>query len=347
MRLAGSSVSGKYFRQLGQEFGSPRIPPYTLRTFPENLLNPRMDPCAYPELDRRAGLGVAGVNKMEDANDFHRQWWLDSFIGATPAGRTDLRTTSGGLSEAPQTTSEPQSQALAPFSSGEGSLKPTHAAQTSPDSDTSPSSAQSSAPMKLPAWLSVFPGSKDPVNTNAVGVADISYTAPASTDEVINFYREGLNKSGVAIHIGFNGVGTTIEASLNDESCVIRIADANAGTTVGVKCARKQIVRPTYAAAPVAPPPPLPPGVHRVEYAISGAAGVVGLTYRNASGGTEQNDVGLPASMSFYAASGQFVYLSAQNKTASGDVRRSLEGSPSMGGFRAGDFIDSVWHCKR
>jgi hypothetical protein len=61
------------------------------------------------------------------------------------------------------------------------------------------------------------------------------------------------------------------------------------------------------------------PGLHRVQYSLSGSAEV---TYRNPSGGTEQRDVNLPATtMSFNARSGQFVYFSAQNKGAAGTVR--------------------------
>jgi hypothetical protein len=64
----------------------------------------------------------------------------------------------------------------------------------------------------------------------------------------------------------------------------------------------------------------LPAGVHRIEYRLDGSARTVGATYRNATGGTEQKDVGLPAGMTFFAATGSFAYVSAQNQGDSGEV---------------------------
>ncbi len=68
-------ISGKYFKQLGEEFGTQN-PVYTIRTFTENLLRPDGSR-AYPTWT--GGLiGVAG-KQIEDFNDFHRQWWLLDF----------------------------------------------------------------------------------------------------------------------------------------------------------------------------------------------------------------------------------------------------------------------------
>ncbi|HZW05336.1 MAG TPA: hypothetical protein VFF58_00370 [Candidatus Nitrosotalea sp.] len=308
-------ISGQYFKQLGEEFGAQN-PVYTIRTFPGNLM--RLDGSrAYPSW---AGglIGVLG-KQMEDANDFHRQWWLDDLASAV--GRPILQTTSSTSSlEATQRSSEPRSQASS-LPLGQGSPKP---GQYDSGTAPTPSSVPSSVRMQFPVWLAVFPQSRDQINASAIGAATVSYTAPASSDSVINFYRETLTKRGAAIHVAFNGVGTTIEGSLDNESCVIRVTDIDAGTTnVRAQCANGQI-DPTSIAPPPAPPPHLPPGVHRVEYAIRGSARAVGLTYRNATGGSEQNDTRLPAALSFYAASGQFVYLSAQNKTNSGDVHVSI-----------------------
>jgi hypothetical protein len=138
----------------------------------------------------------------------------------------------------------------------------------------------------------------------------------------VKFYREELSNGGAAIQVAFDGIGTTIQASRDNESCVIRVAEASAGASVSAKCSNEEASRS-------APPPPvamptLPPGAHLVEYFITGSAAAVGLTYQNASGGTEQNVVGLPSSMSFYSRPGRVVYLSAQNKTNSGDVHVSI-----------------------
>jgi hypothetical protein len=67
-----------------------------------------------------------------------------------------------------------------------------------------------------------------------------------------------------------------------------------------------------------------PPTAHHVEYLVNGSAQSAGLTYRNRTGGTEQNDTALPATMSFDAPGGSFVYLSAQNKTGSGTVHVAI-----------------------
>jgi hypothetical protein len=57
-----------------------------------------------------------------------------------------------------------------------------------------------------------------------------------------------------------------------------------------------------------------------VVYSISGTAFEVSLTYRNASGATEQIDVIAAWSLKFEAKPGQFLYLSAQKKGERGSV---------------------------
>ena len=309
-------ITGKYFKQLGEEFGTQN-PVFTIRTFPENVM--KLDGFrAYPSWT--GGL-IGVVNKqMEDSNDFHRQWWLSDFVAGAAASQADLKATPALLPDAAQIQSQPQPKTTAPPVPGSPEPAPN---DQSTSHRISLSPAPSNVPMQLPAWLEIFPGSRNQVSSNKVGSADISYSAHASPDEVTSFYRAGLTRSGVAIQASFNGVGTTIQASLDTISCVIRITDEDPGTSVKVKCANGEVGSSAYAAAPPASPP-LPPGVHRIEYSISGSARVVGLTYRNATGGTEQNEVRVPGSLSFYAATGQFVYISAQNKSDSGDVQVSI-----------------------
>jgi hypothetical protein len=63
------------------------------------------------------------------------------------------------------------------------------------------------------------------------------------------------------------------------------------------------------------------PRIVGVEYEVTGSARAVSLTYENASGGTEQIDgVTLPWRLTLEARTGQFLYISAQNKGESGDV---------------------------
>lgn len=65
-----------------------------------------------------------------------------------------------------------------------------------------------------------------------------------------------------------------------------------------------------------------PPGEewHQVRYAVEGG-GLAFLTYRNASGGTEQMTVDLPWKLKFQAVTGDFLYVSAQKQP----IRRRRE----------------------
>jgi len=303
-------IRGEYFRQLGIEFGTQN-PIYTIRTFPEHMT--KLDgSAAYPTWTG-GWLGVSG-KQMEDFSDFHRQWWLDA--SAAGLRQSDARGTAASV-QAPSI-----SLVDIRVSSVEASAKVAPDRQNIPPVETSRSSTESSVPMQLPTWLSIFPGAKGQVNTSMAGAANVSYTAPASAEEVVKFYREQLSNKGSAIPVSFDGIGTTIQTSRDNENCVIRVAEASSGATVSAKCANEQASR----SAPALPAamPVLPPGAHLVEYSITGSAPAVGLTYQNASGGTEQNVVGLPSSMSFYSLAGRFVYLSAQNKTNSGEVHVSI-----------------------
>ncbi|MFX0201097.1 MAG: hypothetical protein ACFFCW_33680 [Candidatus Hodarchaeota archaeon] len=66
-------ISGDYFQKLGKEYSSQN-PIYTVRTFPENLMNPDGSR-AYSGWTG----GLFGVlrGQVEDFNDFHRKWYLE------------------------------------------------------------------------------------------------------------------------------------------------------------------------------------------------------------------------------------------------------------------------------
>lgn len=62
-----------------------------------------------------------------------------------------------------------------------------------------------------------------------------------------------------------------------------------------------------------------------IEYRVTGTAGSVSLTYKNEDGGTEQQSgIQPPWTHSFTAAEGDFLYISAQNQTATGTVTASI-----------------------
>lgn len=66
-------IKGDYFQTLGKEY-SWQNPVYTMRIFPENLINPDGSR-SYPEWTG-GWLGVA-LKQMKDFNDFHKKWYLE------------------------------------------------------------------------------------------------------------------------------------------------------------------------------------------------------------------------------------------------------------------------------
>lgn len=313
-------IDGRYFKELGEEFGTQN-PVYTMRTFPENLSKPDGSR-AYPTWN--GGLiGVVG-KQTEDFNDFHRQWWMQDVVAMAAAS--------------PNPQLQPVSVPSAPVSSPSAAL-PGSRIVSLPSGEnigkgapvdsavTDLTSSSQGEPLDLPGWLGAFPRSVHHDKIASRTEVAVGYTAPDSASAVIDFYKDQFRKGEVTSSASFDGIGTAIRASATGQTCVLRISDADAGTNVNVKCAPSQAT-PAPAISPQ--PARLPPGVHLVEYSISGSAEGAGLTYRNATGGTEQNEVSLPQTFRFYAASGSFVYLSAQNKTNTGYVHVSItvDGSP-------------------
>lgn len=62
----------------------------------------------------------------------------------------------------------------------------------------------------------------------------------------------------------------------------------------------------------------------RVTYTVTGTAGVVGVTYSNAQGGTEQTRVTVPWATDFIGDADKFLYFSAQNRGETGSVVVSI-----------------------
>ena len=160
-----------------------------------------------------------------------------------------------------------------------------------------------------------------------------------------------------------------------DRFCKVELSRPVAGTDVDIECSNTHHSEVVAAVARVAqqaqsssvvsisppasgqPPAPAPakadvrPGTHQVEYTIDGTARAAGLTYRNAGGGTEQNDVALPATLSFRTVAGAFVYISAQKKGEEGTVhvairvdgilmRQSISSSPYGIASASGRVVD-------
>lgn len=66
-------LKGSYFQELGKEYETQN-PVYTMRTFPENLMDMKGQ-SAYSEWSG----GLLGVlnKQMEDFNDFNKKWYLE------------------------------------------------------------------------------------------------------------------------------------------------------------------------------------------------------------------------------------------------------------------------------
>lgn len=74
-------ITGEYFQKLGREFGTENAV-YTIRTFPEHLVNPDGSR-AYPS---RTGGMLAVLNaEMNDVNDFHKKWYVTDLLSGMPA----------------------------------------------------------------------------------------------------------------------------------------------------------------------------------------------------------------------------------------------------------------------
>jgi hypothetical protein len=76
------------------------------------------------------------------------------------------------------------------------------------------------------------------------------------------------------------------------------------------------------------PPSPievlLAAGLHQVQYKVEGSAYKASLTYRNATGGTDQITVKPPWVLTFAGQPGQFAYLSAQNTEDWGSIECTI-----------------------
>lgn len=98
---------------------------------------------------------------------------------------------------------------------------------------------------------------------------------------------------------------------------------------------------------------PAPSAPAEVIYRIGGAKYAdrveASLTYRNATGGTEQKNVTVPWETSFTALPGQFLYLSAQNTGSRGAVTcdilvngQSIQSARAEGGYKIATCSGSV-----
>lgn len=80
-------IDGNYFKKLGDEY-SWQNPVYSIRTFPENLLN-QDGTDAYSKWTGGL-LGVLG-KQLEDFTDFHKKWYLNDMVKNREIKENDIK----------------------------------------------------------------------------------------------------------------------------------------------------------------------------------------------------------------------------------------------------------------
>ncbi len=206
----------------------------------------------------------------------------------------------------------------------------------------------------LPGWLSNFPQTTALSETRLPDSVRVFYETIAPMAAVITHYQEQLRKAQIASTTTDYGTGKTISARTTGVSCDARVIAVDGGSRVWVVCtpgndgkqpapaskgkesciarifgddggpreivANCQPEEPKGASLPPIGFRPADPSAdqHQVEYSIAGSASEVGVTARNATGGTEQYEASVPYRSTLYVGGGAFVYLSAQNKVRTG-----------------------------
>jgi len=104
------------------------------------------------------------------------------------------------------------------------------------------------------------------------------------------------------------------------DSTKAAVLDQTSAPTAFLPTARRST--PKANAVVTATPTSITPRTgHQIQYKVEGSyTKIASLTYRNATGGTDQITVALPWTLTFTALPGQFVYLSAQNKQDYGSI---------------------------
>jgi hypothetical protein len=191
--------------------------------------------------------------------------------------------------------------------------------------------------LSLPEWLRALPEARDITTSLSDSSIDASYVVPLAPASVVSRYEEDWRQAGITFEANGDGMGTSLRASDETTACVTRVTEANAGSRVRITCApnpRTSAAVPIFRAEPVTPHVAAPSIIGngnntaadnaplKVEYTVIGPQGSrVSITFRNASGETEQRDVPAYFDLTLYATRGTFLYLSAQKKSQVGVVQ--------------------------
>lgn len=180
--------------------------------------------------------------------------------------------------------------------------------------------------LRLPGWFTLFEPEGQKIDEQTSDKVRASYDAEATFGSVVGYYETSLHEAGVHFLEEGDGHGTTFEVNSGGIVCKLEIGN-QAKPHVEMACANTEASKigepkPGEPDAPIIGSDPQP-GMHRIEYIVDGTAPAAGLTYQN-SGGTMQRDAALPARFAFDAASGAFLYISAQRKDGEGTVRVAI-----------------------
>ena len=171
--------------------------------------------------------------------------------------------------------------------------------------------------MRVPRWLPLVEPERQKIEKQNSETVVVSYDSDAKFDSLIG-QLETIFRGEVGRDFTESGDAKGALFLVNGAGAFCAVRVLNQGTPhVRIEC---------IPAKPkdIPKPEPLPVGVHQVEYVVDGDCGAAALTYRNAGGGTEQREFDLPATLSFRATPGAFLYIAAQKKGTAGVVRARI-----------------------
>jgi len=92
----------------------------------------------------------------------------------------------------------------------------------------------------LPDWLIPYPGAAG-ATTVSSALVESSYSAKAKPEDLSEHYAKLFSANGVTFAANFDGLGTSIRASLPECELLIKVRESSSGTGVKVSCASKEL----------------------------------------------------------------------------------------------------------
>jgi hypothetical protein len=102
-------------------------------------------------------------------------------------------------------------------------------------------------PPKLPSWLQPYAGATPKTETSE-HLTESFYTAEATTQQVLAHLGRVLKQNGVPFTTSADGIGTSLRGSAPECDLLIKVREAETGTTVRISCSER-------SSTPAAGPP--------------------------------------------------------------------------------------------